>query len=283
MRTDVKLGLIASLVAVVVGGWYFFDSAGAQSELPILMGGDRVAASSTDKPGEVQAKVPDREKLPPTPIEREEAPPTTLAAADPPEEDSLFDDLFSVGDEVNDDEVDLDEPPDEVEEVVEAAAVPDDVQKSPQQTQPVASPPVVPSAEQALETHTVASGDTLASISRMYFGDERYQGLLLDANPNISNPDRLNVGLRIVIPDVAETAPTPEANVPRIDQNVPRDRGDAPKDTYTIQAGDTLYSVAKALLGSGSRWSEIYELNKTLIGTDPSAVKVGMILKLPKP
>src|SRR5699024_2817616 len=35
--------------------------------------------------------------------------------------------------------------------------------------------------------------------------------------------------------------------------------------TYTVQSGDSLYSIAKKTLGSGSRYTEIYELNKAAI------------------
>lgn len=39
----------------------------------------------------------------------------------------------------------------------------------------------------------------------------------------------------------------------------------AGNSTYNVKDGDTLYSIAKAMLGDGSRWTEIYELNKAAI------------------
>lgn len=39
----------------------------------------------------------------------------------------------------------------------------------------------------------------------------------------------------------------------------------ASNSTYKVKEGDSLYSIAKAMLGDGSRWMEIYELNKTAI------------------
>lgn len=39
----------------------------------------------------------------------------------------------------------------------------------------------------------------------------------------------------------------------------------ASNSTYKVKDGDSLYSIAKAMLGDGSRWMEIYELNKTAI------------------
>jgi hypothetical protein len=49
---------------------------------------------------------------------------------------------------------------------------------------------------------------------------------------------------------------------------------------YAVQSGDCLYKIAKSQLGSGSRWSEIYELNKDII-KDPALIFVGQNLKLP--
>ncbi len=50
---------------------------------------------------------------------------------------------------------------------------------------------------------------------------------------------------------------------------------------YYVQEGDSLYAIADAKLGTGARWSEIYELNKAVIGADPSNLEVGVVLTLP--
>ncbi len=52
--------------------------------------------------------------------------------------------------------------------------------------------------------------------------------------------------------------------------------------TYTVKGGDTLSAIAKAELGDGARWKEIYEMNEEAIGADPDKIKVGMVLSLPK-
>lgn len=51
--------------------------------------------------------------------------------------------------------------------------------------------------------------------------------------------------------------------------------------TYTVKAGDSLSAIAAKVLGNANRWSEIYALNRELIGPNPSLIKVGMVLKLP--
>jgi hypothetical protein len=53
----------------------------------------------------------------------------------------------------------------------------------------------------------------------------------------------------------------------------------APTVTYTVRAGDTLWSIAAARLGDGNRWREIAALNAL---KNPDDISVGQKLKLPK-
>ena len=50
---------------------------------------------------------------------------------------------------------------------------------------------------------------------------------------------------------------------------------------YVVRAGDTLSAIAKRELGSSSKWSAIYEKNKTTIGKDPNRIVVGQKLVMP--
>lgn len=52
-----------------------------------------------------------------------------------------------------------------------------------------------------------------------------------------------------------------------------------PSVTYTVGAGDTLWSIAASKLGNGNRWREIATLNKL---ANPDEITPGQILKLPK-
>lgn len=54
----------------------------------------------------------------------------------------------------------------------------------------------------------------------------------------------------------------------------------ASSDTYTVVSGDSLWKIASKQLGSGSRWTEIYDLNKDTVKS-PSVIFVGQILKMP--
>jgi len=54
-----------------------------------------------------------------------------------------------------------------------------------------------------------------------------------------------------------------------------------PKD-YTVQKGDSLWTIAESVYASGYNWSDIYSANKDVIGTNPSNLEVGIKLTIPK-
>ena len=49
-------------------------------------------------------------------------------------------------------------------------------------------------------------------------------------------------------------------------------------ETYTVQSGDTLYSIAEEVYGDGNRWAEIAEANGI---DDQSGLTVGQELDIP--
>lgn len=50
--------------------------------------------------------------------------------------------------------------------------------------------------------------------------------------------------------------------------------------SYTVARGDCLWQIAKDLLGSGSRWTEIYEANRDTV-KNPSMIQTGQVLVIP--
>lgn len=50
---------------------------------------------------------------------------------------------------------------------------------------------------------------------------------------------------------------------------------------YTVKAGDSLSMIAEKFTGTFERWTELYDLNKSVIGPNPDYLKVGTVLTLP--
>ena len=55
-------------------------------------------------------------------------------------------------------------------------------------------------------------------------------------------------------------------------------------DTHVVQEGDTLSGIAAQYYGSAVRekWMAIYEANKSIIGDNPSLIKPGQRLRIPR-
>lgn len=51
--------------------------------------------------------------------------------------------------------------------------------------------------------------------------------------------------------------------------------------TYTVKSGDSLWKIAASKLGSGSRWKEIYNANKSVIGGNPNLIYPGQVFTIP--
>lgn len=150
--------------------------------------------------------------------------------------------------------------------------------------------------------HTVAKGETLAAIARKTYGDARKVDLILAANPEIKNPRSVRVGTKLTLPSTPEAAKSTEiAAAPAKVESKPvslmartnltpvDEKKDAPaanplpgNKTYTVQQGDSLYSIAVETLGDGRKWPELMRANKAIVGADGSKIRPGMVLTIPE-
>jgi LysM repeat protein len=121
---------------------------------------------------------------------------------------------------------------------------------------PTATPTPTPtSSAAATVSYRVLAGDTLGSIARK-FG---VTVTALQTLNRISDPRLLQVGQLLRIPVISSTASAP-AIAPR---------------TYTVLAGETLFSIARKL---GVTSTALAELNGI---TNPNLIRVGQVLKVP--
>lgn len=52
-------------------------------------------------------------------------------------------------------------------------------------------------------------------------------------------------------------------------------------ESYEVQSGDTLATIAEHVYGDATQWRRIYDANKDVIGADADKLKLGMRLKIP--
>lgn len=81
-------------------------------------------------------------------------------------------------------------------------------------------------------------------------------------------------------PTIRKITLSSDGNTAEVVQEETRVDNTITPSTYTVVSGDTLYKIAKAQLGDGGRWEEIYNLNTDII-SNPNLIYSGQILKLP--
>ncbi len=139
------------------------------------------------------------------------------------------------------------------------------------------TPPVGPGASDggAGKFHIVAAGETLSDISKKHYGTTTKWREIVKANPGV-DPEGLKVGDKLVLPEIAGTAPKDTGALPApapIPLGVPEGAGE-----YVVKAKDTFDIIATKELGNKALARKIAELNP---GVDSSHLRIGQKLKLP--
>jgi nucleoid-associated protein YgaU len=140
-------------------------------------------------------------------------------------------------------------------------------------------------------TYVVQPNDNYWTISQRLYGTDAYFQALAEHNRSkFPIADKLQAGDVIAAPTAAElerlypqlcrTPAHREAFDTRARTAGASTRGSGAK-VYVVQEGDTLYDIARYELGKPSRWGEIYELNKDVLGKQFDYLSPGMQLALP--
>jgi len=149
--------------------------------------------------------------------------------------------------------------------------------------------------------YTVSQGDSLASIAKRFYGDELGNkkinvDRIYKANRKIlSSPDSIYIGQKLIIPVLSDRGTNtgqPEKvltgeqfqSVESIGarHNIKIQKQTSTKSRYYIaKEGDSLWKIAAAQLGNGDRYTEIIDLNKSVL-KDEDYLAVGMRLTLPQ-
>ena len=120
-----------------------------------------------------------------------------------------------------------------------------------------------------LAVHKIKPGETLGSIALRYYRDASCWEDIVAANEGL-NPKRLKVGALINLPRLSLTDSIPNYPVPQPPQ--------VRQDSYTVQKGDTLSSIAEKKYNDGRVWPELARFN----GIEPPySLRAGQEIKLP--
>lgn len=158
--------------------------------------------------------------------------------------------------------------------------------------QPPASP-LPPTGPRGDGSYEVQPNDSYWQISQKIYGNGGYFRALAEYNRN-GHPvsDRLRVGevistpaLNELIDKYADLCPSPERQKTMEKRSavmgVSSSYGGS-GGSYTVQAGDTLYDIARYELGDAARWVEILELNRRTLQGDFDYLSPGMKLVMPR-
>jgi len=161
--------------------------------------------------------------------------------------------------------------------------------------------------------HTVAQGEDLWKISEKYY-KTGYNWVDIAKENNLSDPNAIETGMELTIPDVAirnqgteevaqaipspvatQAAPAtqgpqateaPKATVtsameqkPAESQAPTQDVGAISGNSYTVVKGDDLWDIAVRAYGDGYKWVEIARANKLV---NPDVIHPGNVFTLPR-
>lgn len=155
----------------------------------------------------------------------------------------------------------------------------DGSQGAPPAAPPQAAPPSVtarpPARPSSAQVYTVQRKDTLRSIAKRIYGDERRWPTIYNANRSlISAPDKIYPGQRLSIP-AASAAP------PAVPPAAPTQPRPSLAGSYVVRQKDSLRAIAQEFYGDERRWPVIYNANRQIIGGDPDRLPIGIKLNIP--
>ncbi|MGB1930402.1 MAG: hypothetical protein ACPIA2_07295 [Mariniblastus sp.] len=139
----------------------------------------------------------------------------------------------------------------------------------------------------SLRIYKTEPGDTYWTISQKIYEDGRYFRALFRHN-EVKHPEyKLVPGLELNTPVKSELERMWPAECPRASVKETSSIGKSSSDAnayYVTSAGETLFGIARQKLNQASRFGELYQLNRDLIGSDVQAdspLRAGLKLILP--
>lgn len=128
----------------------------------------------------------------------------------------------------------------------------------------------VNSIESVNKVHKVEKGENLWNIAVSYYGDG-FKWVDIATENKLANASEIEVEQELIIPDIELEKVVVSDEVDTTDSIT--------TDTYTVQKGDSLWTIAVRSYGDGYQWTKIAKENNL---SHPSLIHVGNVLKLPR-
>ncbi len=129
--------------------------------------------------------------------------------------------------------------------------------------------------------YTVMAGDNLWKIAEKRYGSG-YNWVDIAKENKLTGSEGLVVGQELVLPAVTARIITKvDSSSPVVQPVVVTTASPISGGSYTVQKGDSLWSIALRAYGDGYKWTSIYQANKNII-SNPGMLFVGWELTLPR-
>lgn len=128
-------------------------------------------------------------------------------------------------------------------------------------------------AKKPLKTYIVTEGDDLWNIAEKFYGSG-FNAYDISVANKISDSSNLNVGLKLLIPQVTPRQPTVGEITTEAASQVTY-----VENKYIVQPGDSLSIISQKVYGDLFAWPKIMEANNL---STPDSIEAGMILIIPR-
>ncbi len=130
--------------------------------------------------------------------------------------------------------------------------------------------PALSTESSTTKEHVVVKGETLWSIAEDSFGSG-YNWVDVKSENGLTS-DKIEVGQKLTIPDVAAKKPTVTKQTVTVqtDQTITG-------NNYTVEKGDTLWNISVRAYGDGYQWAKVARENNI---KNPNLIYVGTVLNL---
>ena len=131
-------------------------------------------------------------------------------------------------------------------------------------------------------THKVVKGDSLSSLARKYYKDERQWAKIHNANKQaVRSKDMLQIGQELVIPYLQPTAKTGPRLVVAVRKEFQIARASTgARKRHVVRRSDNLHKIAKKYYKDDRKWVKVFDANRNVL-TSPHTLRPGQVLVIP--